>query len=1023
MAPFLKDQHDREAFSFHQSKSGIVEAERRNLSYDISINIGATGAENVAAELRKIELAFQQLQNLGKNLGTSSGISSLSSAITQLNTNITNFSNNLSNAVTKANALAAALRSAAASAASMSGALNKPFTSNTPGSFVASGGGGASFGGAAGGRGGGIKSYADMAYDAQNRANQSTLTRTLGLTIRNTESIDKFINELGRNTIHQRHLDLKNAEKLSKVLKTVGEDSYSVDPRMTKAGFTRGVKTRLDDQIYSEAMKELISRPSYKKAAYDKQISHWRHEFPELADVMMGQRDAAFNTPKSLFASVKDKIGASPFGMASVFMLRYRLMTSILNAIASSASTLAGAGRADMVGPNFELASIGFNAPMRAGLEGRAIGLSNLIPGLTIPNYFKAAAQVGSALDVKERGVGNIAQGTRAALMFSSLSNLSPEAGGQLLSRSYYALENTPEFKGMQAGSAMEKIAALMTGAISVSGAWGPDITKSFAHFLPMGVQAGMNLSEMLAFTSTLTTQGFHAGSGGRYGKWLLGSKGMDFMANAMLYGGGEAGKDYYDSRTTEAMRALKAQGIKPGQAKQINKDIARELGKTLAERFAEDPMGTLAMIGEKTKSALEKGFTLKDLGGSQDFLAALMKTFPGGGTADMQEMLRRIQEEGTLGGMQRKYEEAQEQEPGAAWTKATTAVSNFADALSKTTPMLGYISDFAAFLSKMSLRMAEDTTYSRGGTIEARTGMPFSSVKQGKIVGARERAHKAFEDYYSSGPNGYGLNPLDSPSEKKRNYLNYLEYYQRNWQDIWWLPREWGTAALDVKRSAGQLWADTKKSYYSSRLHTSEELEKARLGKSPIIYKRMLERNARLQAGIAEAEKDLEYYRGDSDPYTQSEAFFTKGDKDILNARMSNKFLSLPAQNWWRQNWKQTMGVKNIADIYSPSYWGEESFSYNAPPPTTAFKWGYNKELFGLDGRKVPYTVDDAVPEMSDVMSRQGRLDISSVGTALSELVAAIRNAANAINAINPKGPNTQVPPAKDVSGAYTPG
>jgi hypothetical protein len=498
----------------------------------------------------------------------------------------------------------------------------------------------------------------------------------------------------------------------------------------------------------------------------------------------------------------------------------------------------------------------------------------------------------------------------------------------------------------------------------------------------------------------------------------------MEFMGRAMVFGEGEAGADYYDTNTHAAMQALRAKGVKPGQAKQINKDVAREMGKVMADRYAEDPLGTLALIGEKMKSALEKGFTLKDLGASQDFLAAITKTFMGGGSGDMQEMSRRIGEEGTVSGMEEKYGEAVRGEVGAAWEMLKASISNMADAFSKTSPLYTSIDGLARFMNDIAGRWSRETTLSLGGTINPETGMPFKNKEEGKAFGIQSEAITGAESWRST----LKWLGIDISQDSFKGLIDlHKDYYDSGLHETF-VPKIHGMMGLYARGkanaaydAASSWWRGYRRRKSEASLKTPEELEAMRISGDP-GYEVALRRDktARENLDIYSVEEEAIAKR--QDPFLTRNARFSNADVDALKRGGSNKELSESARNWWSNNWKKVMGVKSVSELMNPRMWGVDKFDQENAPPVIRYGWGYDPYWEG-HGVKQGFGLDSAVPEMSEAMSRQGKLDISGVGSSLAELVAAIKKAAGDINKatenIQPKTPgggnpkvNSSIPP-----------
>lgn len=980
------------------------------MSYDISINISASGAESVEREFKKIENAYKNLQSMGMNFSQASGIKNLAADINILATSITNFTTKISTAVTQMNSLAAAIKGAAANAQALSSAFS---TTGMAGGGV--GGGGAS---------GATKTKQQMGY--YEAAIKSAESMTRSSIINSLAAIQRGHDALARarlegvdknNPEALKLYDLKQRQAQAKQERLLGQYTPGLDPRFTSEGINNSATAGLVDSLRNRHVKFLSETPSRIKEA--EAIYAASLDPAELASFKQ-MLAIQGNKPSSMWNKIKNNVAASPFGMASLFMLRYRVMTAILGAMTASAGAASGQSRQDMVDPNFQLASIGFDAPMRASMEANAVGLSRKIPGLTIPKYFDAAAQVGSALDVKVHGQDAIARGTKAALVFGSLSNLSADKSGELISNTYFALKDTPEFKGMSAGKAFEKIAGSMFSAISVSGAWGPDIQKAMAHFSPMGAKAGMSLDEMLAYVSTLKTQGFHPGSAGRGGKWLFGDKGHEFMARAMLFGGGESGVDFYDVRTQEAMDNLKRQGIKPGKAKQINEDAVRYLKPLLAARIAEDPLGTMAMIGEKVKSAIASGFDFKDMKASQDFLAQFSKTFLGGGVGDMQEILRRMQAEGGWAGANKKYDEANAEEPGAAWKKFYGSINNFSDALSSTLPIFKAVASAADFLTSWAERLTRENELNKGGNINPRTNTKFSNRSHAYASGSMEEAYRS-ADEYEKGRNNSFLKPIlnflgiPEADDKQVNEIgaNRLslekEYYAKEWQKSI-LPKEAVMTGLFYKRlynhynnkyqnfknrafswlfgdpnnqpSIKPLFGDTS----GSASYFDDKVTEGKLKELPYM------------SGIDLRERpELLYSGSDID-------MFKKAKQANAIASLKNAQFSGTAPYVWGRTWRSILGVDSIEEMFY-----KNKFTPDNPPPVIDYRWGAGMSDVPGAPRMSQFFGENM--ELPSPQPQGQQLDIGPLNSSLGELVSAIQQAASKIKSIDIKGPSGDNP------------
>lgn len=991
------------------------------MSYDISINISASGADSVERELKKIEAAYKNLQNMGMNFSQASGLSSMTQSINSLVTSINNFSTKITSATAQVNALAAAIKGAATNAQALGSALS--VSGGGVGSGIASTGGGGGGGKSA------VQKQLDLYAIAQKKTDSAAM-QVITSAISASQLSHKLMQEAkaqGVDRLNPEALKLyekRRAEAQAKQERSLGTYTSGLDPRFSSAGLNAAAFNSVLDELHSKNLKHRANTASMRKEAEQFYASNLSG-----SDLAHFQQMLAIegNRPKSIWNRIKDNVAASPFGMASVFMLRYRVMTTLLDAITKGGLALSGHSRMDMVDPNFELASIGFTAPMRASMEANAVGLSSKIPGLTIPQYFQAAAQVGSAMDVSKYGPQAIAQGTKASLVFGSLSNLPPEKSGELMSNTYFALKDTKEFQGMDAGKAFEKIAGSMFSAISVSGAWGPDIQKAFAHFLPMGVKSGLSLDEMLAYVSTLKTQGFT--SGGRGGKWLLGEKGYDFMARAMLFGGGDVGQDFYDVRTQEAMDDLKRRGIKPGTAKQLNEDAVRYLKPIMAARIAEDPFGTLAMISEKVKSAMSKGFDFKDMKASQDFLAQLTKTFIGGGVSDMQDTLRRMQAEGGWEGANKKYDEANAEEPGAAWKKFFGSLNNFSDALSNTTGIFKAVGVAAEIITGWAERLTRETELTKGGNINPRTNRPYPkdqkelAYAEGSMNMAYREANRIHADPIWNMDNMYGALGINTEGEWYKGFKEKVskgvlgfekEYYANNWQKsilpkplafyyimgknllkdtynkipsrpldraLSWLFGE-PNKQPGIKPLLGDTSGLAKK--YSSSVDEADALDK--LNQSP--YANMLEYRDR---------PDLLFSPSDVDMFKQAK------QANALATLKNAQFMGT-APYVWSRTWRTLLNRSSIEEIFAKG-----NFTPENPPPIIDYRWGEGMSAVSGEPRMAQFMGDNM--EFPSPQKAGQQLDLGPVNSSLSELVSALQNAASKINSVDIKGPSADAP------------
>lgn len=998
------------------------------MAYDISINISASGAEAVEREFKKIEAAYKNLQNLGMNFSQASGIKSLSQDITSLVSSISNFSKGITSATSQVTALSTAIKAAASNAQALSNSLSSSFQAATVGAVSSSGLSG-SISGSSGSSGQkGTLSYIEAATKRRDANTRNMLTNLMAAQERSQKEHARWLAEVGAKAdpLTFQLEDYNQRMQRAKMLRKVGGHEPGLDPRLSSSGLSADATNRVMDEYRNKHLKYQSNSSTVREDAKRQYLANLA---PDDAAAFTKMLQIEGNKPASMWNRIKDNVAASPFGMASLFMLRYRAMTSILEGAQKAFSVISGQHRESMVEPNFQLASIGFNAPMRAGMEANAIGLSRQIPGLTIPQYFNAAAQVGSALDVKKYGQDAVARGTRAALVFGSLSNLGPDKSGELISNTYFALKDTPEFKGMGAGKAFEKIAGSMFSAISVSGAWGPDIMKSMAHFSPMGVKAGMNLDEMLAYVSTLKTQGFHPGSAGRGGKWLFSDKGFNFMARAMLFGEGESGQDFYDVRTQEAMDDLKRSGVKPGKAKQINEDAVRYLKPLLAARMAEDPLGTLAMIGEKTKSALSKGFGFDDLKASQDFLAQFSKTFIGGGMGDIQEVLGRMRAEGGWEGANQKYDEAKLGEPGVAWKSLWGSIDNLYITVGKLTDAFKAIGMAAESITNWAERLSKESELKRGGNLNPRTNLPYlSSQKELALaegtMGLAYSQHK--QGFASFGADidragefmGYDINDEAFKARKKEQESIHLglekDYYSGGWYKSK-LPKDVVISYLNTKRLLGNVWSKMPSrpfDKFSSWLFGSPDKQppiRPLFGDTSGLAKKYADSSSTADAldkfGDSPYGKGLEYRDRPDLLYTQSDIeMFKKAKQANAIATLKNSQFTGTAAHVWSKTWRSILGVESIEELLNRG-----NYTPSNPPPVIDYKWGEGMSDIPGVPRMSQFFGDNM--ELPSPQKQGQALDLGPVNSSLSELVSALQGAASKINSININGSSSEAP------------
>ena len=975
------------------------------MSYDISINISASGADSVEREFKKIENAYKNLQSMGMNFSQASGIKNLAADINTLSAGITNFTTKISNAVTQMNSLAAAIKGAAANAQSLGAAFSTAGLSPTSGGGIGSSSSASK-----------TKQQLTMVEAAIKKAEATGMSNFVGglaTNLKAVETINKAIKEGLDKTNPEvfKLYDYKQRLAQAKQEQLLGQYTPGLNPRFSSEGLHNDTMSSLVEAQRHKFTKYLASSPANIKEAESIFASGL-----DPATLAQYKQFLAIegNKPTTMWNKITNSVMASPFGIASLFMLRYRVMTGILAAAASSAAVLSGHTRQDMVDPNFQLASIGFDAPMRASMEANAVGLSRKIPGLTMPQYFNAAAQVGSALDVKKHGQEAIARGTKASLVFGSLSNLPPDKAGELISNTYFALKDTPEFRGMSAGKAFEKIAGSMFAGISVSGAWGPDIQKAMAHFSPMGARANMSLDEMIAFVSTMKTEGFHAGSSGRGGKWLFGDKGYEFMARAMMYGSGDAGVDFYDVRTQEAMDALKKQGIKPGRAKQINEDVVRYLKPILASRIAEDPIGTLAMISEKVKSSLANGFNFKDLKASQDFLAQFSKLFLGSGVGDVQETLKRMKEEGGWEGANKKYDEANAEEPGAAWRKFYGSISNFSDALSNTLPIFKAVGNIGEFVTTWAERLTRENELNKGGNIDPRRNRKFSNRELGYAFGATEEAYRngqtsdkqmryLMESFASE--DSEIVNKTIREGGKQRLALE-KEYYANKWQQTIW-PKELVMSGLFYKKFFGHFAKKFSKNKFFGWLFGSPEDTKIKplFGDTSGLAQYYQDKLAEEKLQESPYMKGIEYR-------DRPDLLYTPSDREMFrNAKQTNAIAALKNSQFtgtapyvWGRTWRSILGVESIEELFN-----KDKFTPENPPPIIDYMWGEGMSKVPGVPRMAQFFGDNM--ELPSPQPQGQQLDIGPLNSSLGELVSALQQAASKIKSIDIKGPSGDNP------------
>ena len=374
------------------------------------------------------------------------------------------------------------------------------------------------------------------------------------------------------------------------------------------------------------------------------------------------------------------------FDKSAFFMLRYRLYSSILDAIFYGMVDI-GMGRsrskiADALG---ELTAVAFTGAQKKQAEFAANVFSMKLWNVTTEEYLNALSATASAFDVNNIGFENMKRMNEAALRFGKLSKLSAEKSADLMTGIILQLmtrlpsdvnerlksglrANVKDYGEVDLGGLSEKIAAQSAKAIQISTVWGPGIAGAFKYMLPELLEKGWSIPAALALLGSIKDAGFPAEQIGRATKETFLSAPADF-AKTILWA--------TDRWETEG------EGMPKGTAKALNEEKTRILTKTVQEWFADPELfrRNMPLLGEALRLAEKKGaLPVEDLGLSKYFMSVTRTLTTAGAMERFREQMQIIN--------RANYDEVSYMaaemldDAGTAWARISNSFTRFFQAM-----------------------------------------------------------------------------------------------------------------------------------------------------------------------------------------------------------------------------------------------------------------------------------------------------------------------------------------------------